>query len=110
VSAAGTFSASSLLKNSELDENGTVLSAVPWMKIVGAKSAPMYVVGDAAAMFAGVAWPCANRPAEFCAVASGYTPMHASTFELTFGVPPVPSSSGLPLVPAASSASMPPAE
>ena len=36
--------------------------------------------------------------------------MHASTFELTPGVPTVPSNSGLPFVPAAMSASMPPAE
>ena len=36
--------------------------------------------------------------------------MQASTFELTPGVPPVPSNSGLPFVPAASSESMPPAE
>jgi hypothetical protein len=40
-----------------LDESGTVVSAVPWMKIVGAKFGPMYVVGDAAVMASGVAPP-----------------------------------------------------
>jgi hypothetical protein len=30
-----------LLKNSTLDDSGTVVSAVPWMKIVGAKFGPM---------------------------------------------------------------------
>jgi hypothetical protein len=54
-----------------LDCTGTVPSFVPWMKIVGAKLFVMYDVGDAAAMFSGVACPCANRPVAICALASG---------------------------------------
>ena len=37
VSAVGTPAAWSLVKKSMLDEIGTVVSAAPWMKIVGAK-------------------------------------------------------------------------
>jgi hypothetical protein len=43
-----------------LDDGSTVVSAVPWMKIVGAKLGPMYVVGDAAVMASGVAPPSPN--------------------------------------------------
>src|SRR5688572_24931235 len=80
------------------------------MKIVGEKVALMYDVGDAAAMFSGVACPCGKRPPAVCALASGYTPMHALTSELTPALPPSPSNSFRPFVPAAINASMPPAE
>ena len=41
------------------------------MRIVGANVALMYVVGDAAAMFSGVACPAGKRPPAVCALASG---------------------------------------
>src|ERR1043165_4375635 len=95
VRALGTLAALSFVKNSMLDETGTVVSASPWMKIVGAKFGPMYVVGDAALIASGVAWPSGHKPVAICALASGYTPMHALTFELTPGVPTAPSNSAL---------------
>ena len=71
VSAVGTFKACSFVKKSMLDDGSTVVSAVPWMKIVGAKLGPIYVVGDAAAIASGVAPPSPNRPRAICALASG---------------------------------------
>ena len=61
----------SFVKKSMLDETGTVVSASPWMKIVGAKFGPMYVVGEAAAIASGVAPVSPNSPRAMVALASG---------------------------------------
>src|SRR5688572_11486013 len=73
VSAVGTPFSWSLLKKSMLDDIGTVVSAVPWMKIVGAKLFPMYVVGDAAriARVRSSSDRFGNRAAAVWALASG---------------------------------------
>src|SRR6185503_8400479 len=71
VRAVGTLAALSFVKKSMLDDTGTVVSASPWMKIVGSKLGPIYVVGDAAAIASGVEPPSPNRPRAICALASG---------------------------------------